>query len=71
MIVIDRCQCFQHSFVRLKDVAKQTGCKTIPDLQNYIEFGKNCALCHPYVKRMLETGETVFYEILVSPSDID
>lgn len=71
MIKVDRCQCFQQSFSLLKDMAKQTGCMTIPDLQHHIEFGKNCALCHPYVKRMLETGETVFHEIIVAPADVD
>lgn len=36
----------------LDDVARETGC------------GDNCGLCRPYVRRMLQTGETVFHEVL-------
>ena len=64
MIKIDRCLCFEQRFADLKCVAHQTGSKTISELQDHIDFGKNCQLCHPYVKRMLESGETTFNEVI-------
>lgn len=36
----------------LEDIMKNTGC------------GAQCGLCRPYLRRMLETGETAFHEIL-------
>ncbi|MEF8939584.1 MAG: (2Fe-2S)-binding protein [Salinivenus sp.] len=61
---IDRCYCYQVPFDRLKDVAEETGADSIEALQAHVLFGANCQLCHPYVRRMLRTGETVFDEIL-------
>jgi bacterioferritin-associated ferredoxin len=61
---IDRCYCYQVPFDRLKDVAEATGADSIEALQAHVCFGKNCQLCHPYVRRMLETGTTVFDEVL-------
>ena len=62
---IDRCVCFDLRFDELKrklderpvtmdQIAKRFGC------------GSCCGLCRPYIERMLETGETVFTEILHS-----
>ncbi|NNE47951.1 MAG: (2Fe-2S)-binding protein [Rhodothermales bacterium] len=65
---IDRCYCFGVSFSTLVDIARQTGAKTIPDLQKKIVFGRQCELCHEYVKRALRTGETVFHEIILPKS---
>jgi len=61
---IDRCICFDKTFAELKRVADRHTCETIEQLQRFVEFGRNCKLCHPYVRRMLVTGETVFREIL-------
>jgi bacterioferritin-associated ferredoxin len=61
---IDRCYCFQKTFADLKVVAEKTGAATIEDLQRHAVFGRQCRLCHPYVRRMLRTGETVFGEIV-------
>jgi bacterioferritin-associated ferredoxin len=36
----------------LADVMRETGC------------GDQCGLCRPYLRRMLETGETHFTELL-------
>lgn len=63
---IDRCICFQMKFSELKRVAERTGASTIEELQRAAEFGLRCRLCHPYVQRMLRTGETVFTEVLPS-----
>lgn len=69
---IDRCYCYQTSFETLKDVAEATGADSVEALQAHVLFGNNCQLCHPYVRRMLATGETVFHEVLEAdqaPSD--
>lgn len=65
---IDRCYCYQKHFEELKRVAEKTGAASVEALQSYVEFGKNCKLCHPYVHRMLETGETVFSDVIEAES---
>ncbi len=66
MIVIDKCHCFNQTFAALKHAAEVTESSTIDELQRHVTFGQNCKLCHPYVARMLETGETVFNEIITA-----
>ena len=76
---IDRCYCYQQTFEDLKaiedatgadsaetsgDPADATGADSVKRLQAHVTFGENCQLCHPYVRRMLETGETVFHEVI-------
>jgi len=61
---ITRCVCYDKTFAELKRLADEHGCKTVEELQRYVEFGLNCKLCHPYVRRMLRSGETVFSEII-------
>ena len=61
---IDRCYCFQQRFSDLKSLANRYGVATVEELQHYVTFGQNCQLCHPYVRRMLRTGQTVFDEII-------
>jgi len=61
---IDRCYCYQQSFEDLKEIAEATGADSVAALQAHATFGENCQLCHPYVRRMLDTGETVFHEII-------
>ena len=61
---IDRCVCFQKPFSLLKEIAKSRQCQTITELQREVVFGEKCKMCHPYVRRMLETGEVVFSEVI-------
>jgi len=61
---IDRCMCYQRTFDELKSIAEDTGAESVEELQEHAVFGHNCQLCHPYVRRMLETGETVFHEVI-------
>ena len=42
------------------EIADKFHARTIEDLQVHVTFGKNCQRCHPYVQKMLETGQTVF-----------
>ena len=62
-IKVTMCVCRQFPFARLlplarvrrwdlADVMRETGC------------GDNCGLCRPYLRRMLETGQTEFTELL-------
>ncbi len=67
-IHIDRCLCFQVSFEALSEIARHEQITTLDALQQKIVFGEKCQLCHPYVKRMLKTGQTVFNEIISEPS---
>jgi bacterioferritin-associated ferredoxin len=61
---IDRCYCFQKTFAELKRVAEAHQARSVEALQAHADFGRQCRLCHPYVRRMLCTGETVFFEIV-------
>lgn len=72
-LCIDRCLCHDRRFSELAVVARAAGATTVPDLQAAAyaaeaDFGRGCGLCHPYVRRMLRTGETVF-ETIVTDSD--
>lgn len=66
---IDRCYCFGKTFAELHDVAEATGAETVAELQRHVVFGEQCTLCHPYVRRMLRTGETVFREIVTEADE--
>ena len=66
---IDRCYCFQQTFAGLKAVADTHGARSVPALQKHVLFGRQCGLCHPYVRRMLRTGETVFHEIITEADE--
>ena len=66
---IDRCYCFQQTFAALKNVAEATGAARVEALQEHVQFGQRCKLCHPYVRRMLRTGATVFQEIITEEDE--
>jgi bacterioferritin-associated ferredoxin len=62
-VEVTRCLCRNVGFAQLLPLAtanawdlaaliRETGC------------GAACGLCRPYLRRMLETGETVFRELL-------
>ena len=66
---IDRCYCFQRTFAELKEVAETHDARSVPDLQRHVTFGLRCGLCHPYVRRTLRTGQTVFHEIVTAKDE--
>jgi len=66
-IKIDRCICFQKTFKELALLAQAHQVQTLEALQQHAEFAKKCRLCSPYIRRMLQSGETVFHEILTEP----
>lgn len=66
---IDRCYCFGRTFAELRTIAERTGAATVAELQQHAAFGQRCKLCHPYVRRMLRTGETVFHDIVTEADE--
>jgi len=63
-IRIDRCVCAGRTFAELRGVADTAGARTLAELQQHADFGRGCKLCHPYVRRMLKTGEVRFEEVI-------
>ena len=68
-MTIDRCLCHGTPFAALADAARQSGARTVDALQDVADFGLGCGLCHPYVRRMLRTGETRFHEIVTEEAE--
>ncbi len=56
---VDRCVCFEVSFRTLKAYADRTGCD-LDGLTARYGCGRGCALCVPYIRKMLATGATSF-----------
>jgi bacterioferritin-associated ferredoxin len=59
-IMVTHCICFDVSFAQLKKVADTNNVHDLEALQQCVQFGHNCGLCHPYVRQMLRTGQTEF-----------
>ena len=68
-MTVDRCLCFGRTFAELADVAAETGAATVSELQAHALFGRKCALCHPYVRRMLRTGQTAFHAVVTDEDE--
>jgi bacterioferritin-associated ferredoxin len=64
---ITMCVCMRMPFARLLPIAREQQW-TLETLIRETGCGDNCGLCRPYLRRMLETGETVFGEILTEPA---
>ena len=58
--MVTRCVCFNKKFSELKKIARSRNITSLEELQKVVKFGLNCQRCHPYVKKMLESGETIF-----------
>lgn len=58
--MVTRCVCFGKKFSELKEIALKHNVTTLEELQKHVRFGENCKRCHPYVTKMLETGQTEF-----------
>jgi bacterioferritin-associated ferredoxin len=56
---INRCICFNIPFTELKEYAQHRECG-MEKLREHFGCGRGCALCVPYIKAMLETGQTSF-----------
>ena len=62
-IQVDRCVCRNRLFSDLLPEARLQGWD-LAALMAATGCGAQCGLCRPYLLRMLETGETVFHELL-------
>ena len=67
-VCIDRCICYDRTFAELR-VAAATEDLGMDDITQRFGCGSCCGMCRPYIERMLETGETVFHQIMVSSSE--
>ena len=63
---VDRCVCFDVTFGELDAYARETSCD-LDGLSARFGCGRGCGLCIPYIRRMLETGETSFELIPPGP----
>lgn len=62
-LTIDRCVCRNTRFSELLPEARRHAW-TLDDIMRNTGCGAGCGLCRPYLRCMLETGETTFHEIL-------
>ena len=62
-VVVSRCICRATPFQELLPLARASGW-ALADLVRETGCGGQCGLCRPYLRRMLETGETEFYQLL-------
>ena len=60
---IDRCICTGLTFAQVLAHARARGWD-LPAVRQELGAGANCGLCRPYLRRTLDTGETVFHQIL-------
>ena len=58
-MAVDRCVCFSITFAELKAYADHHG-SGLDDLRGAFGCGRGCALCVPYIKAMLQTGQVRF-----------
>ena len=66
MAVVDRCVCRGMTFADLKELAERTGAG-VDEIANKTGCGTGCSMCMPYIRRMLESGETRF-ELMPAPA---
>jgi bacterioferritin-associated ferredoxin len=62
-VSVTHCLCRRIPFARLLPLARERGW-TLAELMRQTGCGDQCGLCRPYLRRMLETGETSFSELL-------
>jgi bacterioferritin-associated ferredoxin len=62
-VLVSRCICKATSFEDLLPIARAHDWH-LGDLMRETGCGAQCGLCRPYLRRMLRTGETEFYELL-------
>lgn len=62
-VTIDRCVCRGRLFGDLLPAARAAAW-SLADLIRETGCGDQCGLCRPYLRRMLQTGETVFHHLL-------
>ncbi len=62
-VLVSGCVCKATSFEEL--LARATASRwDLSDLMRETGCGAQCGLCRPYLRRMLDTGQTEFHELL-------
>jgi bacterioferritin-associated ferredoxin len=56
-MAVDRCVCHAVTLAELKELAR-THDLDLEGLAQRTGAGTNCGCCRPYIRRMLDTGET-------------
>ncbi len=64
---VDRCLCLGLVFSELKDLAEKRRLH-FEELQRATRCSTGCGMCEPYIRLMLQTGETRFP--VLSPTDL-
>lgn len=54
--IVRKCVCFDVTFHELKEA----GVESMQEIVERYRCGTKCGACVPYLRRMLETGDTVF-----------
>ncbi|MCC5933672.1 MAG: hypothetical protein LAT75_13370 [Candidatus Cyclonatronum sp.] len=57
---VKMCVCHRKKFDAILELAQELNCKTVDDIIANDIACKGCGMCHPYVQKMLLTGETRF-----------
>ena len=71
-VLISRCICQNLAFSQLRVLA-ETNRWQLSDLIENTGCGAQCGLCRPYLRAMIETGQTEFRELLPQdpiPTDV-
>jgi NAD(P)H-nitrite reductase large subunit len=61
-----RCVCHRRTFEEIRDMMQAHGLTTFEEVRAKDWCGNGCQMCHPYVKKMIKTGEIAF-----RPGDVD
>lgn len=59
--MIDRCVCRNIRFEEILSLLQ--GENDFEAALSKVQFGDKCKICHPYIKKMLKTGQTMFTKI--------
>jgi bacterioferritin-associated ferredoxin len=62
-VLVTMCVCRRQPFAGLLPLAREKGWD-LTAIARETGCGVGCGLCRPYLRRMLETGETEFHELL-------
>ncbi len=57
---VKMCVCQRKTFEALKEIAQEKGYTTADELIDNGEAGTGCGMCHPYLHKMMVTGEVRF-----------
>jgi len=67
---ITHCVCTNRSFDSLVDEAVRDGL-TLDQLVQRTGASDGCGMCRPYLRRALDTGQTVFTQLIIDRADHD